>query len=295
MHLGAEKIGWGVPVTFEATVHSLFRNAAILTVAGHQLVTLVPATAGGLPGAISIALPAGFEFSKALGARSRAAVRGGMLRFRGGALSVDLRDAVRWRSGLDALELDLNKPAMHRAWEDAAAILAADGRTDAFVRIACAPIRALSEAASALDITGANHAMASLVGLGAGGTPAGDDFLVGFLAGLHATEIALKRQAFLAALGGEIRALLARTNDVSRVYLAAAAEGEVSERLTDVAAAIARGGGAPIVAGVAKAAIVVGHTSGADGTLGLLLGTAAWGPKAVARAGITLTNVPVVL
>ncbi|MGH6924362.1 MAG: DUF2877 domain-containing protein [Propylenella sp.] len=290
MQFAAQKIGWGVPAVFEAAVHSLFRSAAILAVPGHGLVTLVPAKAGGLPGALTIGVPAGFDFAKAFDPEWRAAVRGGVLRFSGGVASVDLRTAVPWRSRLAALQLDLNKPAQRRAWERASRILSADRRSDAFVRIARRPLRALLDATSAFDAARAKRAMAELVGLGAGGTPAGDDFLVGFLVALRATAgwAEETRGDFLAALCRQTKALLSKTNDVSRVYLAAAAEGEVSERLTGLAAAIAAGSGASTVGDAAGAAIVVGHTSGADGTLGLLLGAAAWGPEALARSAVSL-------
>jgi len=292
INLAAEKIGWGVPPSFEANVHSVFRNAAILAHANGGLVTLAPSAAGGLPGAISIGVPEDFDFRKTLDRESRAAVRGGVLRFEGGALSVDLRAAIPWRSRLELLKLDLHWPATRRAWESAAEILSESGKANAFVRIARPFILALVDATSEFRTSNAEIAMTALIGLGAGGTPAGDDFLVGFLAGLRVTGGLARptRRAFLDSVVRRTRSLLERTSDVSRVYLAAAADGEVSERLTNLAAAIAGGAPASTASRVAKEAIAVGHTSGADATLGFLLGTAARGPVRIARSVGPLLN-----
>ena len=292
MQLAATRIGWGVPAQFDATVHSLFRSVAILAARDQRLVTLAPSATGGLPGAISVNLPDDFDFRTALRQGSGAALRGGVLRLEHGAVAVDLRHARRWRSRLAELGLDLAAAGPRRAWEVAAAGLAADGRSDAFAAIAHRPIRALFEAASALNAMAARRAMAKLVGLGAGGTPAGDDFLVGFISGLRATQSRTQpvRITFSASLGKALQPLLDRTNDVSRVYLAAAAAGEVSERLADLASAIAGGASAAPLGEAAKAAIAVGHTSGADCTLGLLLGAAAWGPEAIVRRAMSLID-----
>ena len=68
---------------------------------------------------------------------------------------------------------------------------------------------------------------------------------------------------------------------MSRVYIEAAAAGEVSERLAAVATCIAAGATPTAIAGAALAAIEIGHSSGADGMLGFLLGLAAWGPEPI--------------
>jgi hypothetical protein len=66
MRLLAVKIGAGVPADpFSGSVRSTFANAAILTVA-ERLVTVAPSTAGGLPGAITVDVPGGFNFAGVL-------------------------------------------------------------------------------------------------------------------------------------------------------------------------------------------------------------------------------------
>jgi hypothetical protein len=209
-----------------------------------------------------------------------AAARAGILRVADSGLTVDLRQAEAWRSRLDELALDLSRASSRKAWDTAAAVLAADGRAERFLRIAAKPVFALVDAACGFRQAEARALMERLVGLGEGGTPAGDDFLVGFAAALHASARGDgRRRGFAEAFFGHLRSLGDRTNAVSRIYLEAAAAGEVSEKLTSLAVRIARGEGTASVKAAAAAAIAVGHTSGADGTLGLLAGIASSGPS----------------
>lgn len=284
MRLVALRIGAGVPNRpFTGVVRSVFVKAAILTVAD-RLLTLVPAATGGLPGAIALDVPRGFNFASLLRTGAVAASRGGILRFAGSAASVDLRAAPYWRSRLRDIVLDFDRPATDGAWRSVAATLRADGRSNAIARLGREAILSLSDATRRLDLEPAEHAAGQLVGLGAGGTPAGDDLLVGYLAGLWSSLAGLRARAdFAAGLANAVRGLSIRTNDVSRAYLEAAAACEVSQRLTDVATCIAGGATAAAAADAAAAAIAVGHSSGADGACGLLLGLAAWGPEPIFR------------
>jgi hypothetical protein len=281
MRLAALKTGFGVPdADFDGVVHSVFRNALILAVDGGGLVTLVPEEAGALPGGITLDVEAGIDFDRMIAAGARAAARAGILRVADSGLTVDLRQAEAWRSRLDELTLDLACASSRKAWDAAATVLAADGRAERFLRIAAKPVFALVDAARGFR-QGETHAlMERLVGLGAGGTPAGDDFLVGFAAALHASAARdARRRGFGKTLFAHLGSLGDRTNAVSRVYLQAAAAGEVSEKLTNLAVRIARGDGTESAEAAAAAAVAVGHTSGADGTLGLLAGIASSGPS----------------
>jgi hypothetical protein len=280
MSFVAVKVGVGVPATgFSGSVQAVFRNACILAPGDGMPVTLVPAAAGGLPGGISIETPRHFDFERSLLIGAPAAVRGGILRVAGGDFSVDLRGAKPWRSNLAALALDPRTGTVRTAWSVAREVLDVDGRGAALAEVGGDAIDDIVRAAQTFDADRAAGAMSRLVGLGAGGTPAGDDFLVGFLAALWASKGSDDRRiAFVALLSGTLRGLLERTNAVSRTYLAAASAGEVSERLTKLAVAIARGQACDRVRATAQAAIAVGHTSGADGIFGLLRGIEAWRP-----------------
>ncbi len=291
MRLVALRIGTGVPTRpFTGVVRSVFVNAAILTVAD-SLVTLAPAAAGGLPGAITLDVPRGFDFARLMAVGAAAASRAGILRFAGGAASIDLRSARPWRSRLRDISLDFGSPATDSAWRSVAAAVRADGRSDAIARLARRDILSLGDATRHFDLESAERAAARLIGLGAGGTPAGDDLLVGCLVGLWSSIAGSRPRAdFAAGLGKVLRGLAKRTNDVSRVYLEAAAACEASERLAAVATCIAAGMTPTTVAETAAAAIAVGHSSGADGALGLLLGLAAWGPETIFRESRRLVD-----
>ncbi len=280
MRLAALKIGFGVPQRdFDGGVHAVFKNALIVAVAGAGPIALVPADTGGLPGGITLDIGGDIGFDIAIAAGARVAARAGILRVAGG-LTADLRQAIAWRSRLDELAIDMERVASRAAFEIAAAFLAADGRVDRFLRIAAGPVTALVVATRDRRSPEACVIAEKLVGLGEGGTPAGDDFLVGFMAALHASAGRdASKAALVAAFGGHLRANAHRTNDVSRVYLEAAVAGEVSEKLTRLIGRIAEGSPPEKVAEATATAIAVGHTSGADGTLGLLAGIAAWGPE----------------
>ena len=117
-----------------------------------------------------------------------------------------------------------------------------------------------------------------MIGLGGGLTPSGDDILVGYLAGLWTTVLDRpERIRCVSSLGEAVIATRPEgTNAISRTYLFHAARGQVSSRLSDLAAVICRGEDADRVLRVAESAMKVGHTSGMDAVTGLLVGLAAW-------------------
>jgi len=125
-------------------------------------------------------------------------------------------------------------------------------------------LMALAEAYRVGHADAIAHAVHGLVGLGPGLTPAGDDALIGWLAGVALLgadrRCAVLRQAVYARLG--------RTTDVSRAHLEDALAGEFSEPLAQFANALAR---TPAEAQRALANLAaVGATSGSDAAAGLL-------------------------
>ena len=117
----------------------------------------------------------------------------------------------------------------------------------------------------------------ALVGAGPGLTPAGDDLLVGYLAGLISTAGACSRRlAFVEAVCAAVLELTGRTSAISRLYLQNATEGRVAERLLNLLKLIAAGASPTQTHGAAVKALAVGSSSGPAGVLGLLLGLAAW-------------------
>jgi hypothetical protein len=137
-------------------------------------------------------------------------------------------------------------------------------------------MRALRNAAQRLDLTDAS-VVHSLIGLGPGLTPGGDDLLVGYMAGLWCTvQDFSERARFTSGLGKTIVDLSHQTNEISRTYLYHAAQGQVASRLANLAEAICQGTQPDRIVEIAEIAMSVGHTSGMETVTGLLLGLTAW-------------------
>jgi hypothetical protein len=134
------------------------------------------------------------------------------------------------------------------------------------------------------DVAAACESARSLVGLGAGLTPSGDDFLVGFLAGAVASG-----HDAASALSSELAraATLAQTTDVAASFLRHAARNEFSASVQGVARALllqqqdvenqAARPGAKFSAVERETGRLLsfGATSGADCLLGVLSGVSA--------------------
>jgi len=274
MRLVAFAAGAGVPAEdFAGRVAEVHARAVLLALAGERWVTLVAPELGRQPRGITVNAPAGISLRKLLVAGAEVAARGAMLRVAGSVLAIDLRGARPWRSGLDALRLDLDQPAVTRAYRAARSALDADGRSDGLRHAAGTICERLADATRRRDAEAAERAMSGLIGLGEGRTPAGDDYLVGYFAALWSCSDV--RTGFAAALGVRLAALAKHAGHLSRLYLQAAAEGEVSEWIAAVAAGVAAGSDDTVIGRAVAGALAVGHSSGAAGLLGLLDGCAA--------------------
>jgi Protein of unknown function (DUF2877) len=127
--------------------------------------------------------------------------------------------------------------------------------------------------------------VATLIGLGPGLTPSGDDFLCGVMATLHY----LGRGAVARRLAdGVLPTAAAATNLISAAYLRCAAEGEASAVLFDVLGCIAAGGDGRLEACL-EAVHRVGHTSGWDTLAGAAAACAALCAAGV-EGGLTIAG-----
>jgi hypothetical protein len=282
MQVAAVSIGHGAPVgDFDGVVETTHIRACVILLTDKSLLTLVTATIGCLPRGVVIDAPPEFAFTPAVGIAAQAAARSGILRIGGADFSVDMRSAARWRSSLGDLRLDTTRDNVARALNTARAALWRDGRSDHFVRLAGARLDAVAVATRALDTMAAGEAMSGLVGLGDGVTPAGDDYLVGYFAGLWACASASRtRTNFVVAMTERLKRVALKAGKVSRCYLEAVADGEVSERLFNLASNVAVGSDSAAVNRAVAAALAVGHSSGACGVLGFLQACASWGEAA---------------
>jgi hypothetical protein len=298
MYLSAISIGYSVPTeNFDASVHSAFQSALNLRVNGDDgLLTLIESAEGDLPQGIQLDTPEGFSF-EGFHTGQRALCRDGILHFENRSLAIQLNGARRWECDLPALKFDPTNPAVSAAWTRvwealnkrqrlyqadiiAEELFRSNESTRAGVpRRVGEAMRDLLRATRRYEFDHTST-VNSLIGLGAGLTPSGDDLLVGYLAGLWCTvQDGTKRAQFISSLGETIIHLSNKTNDISRTYLYHAARGQVSSRLADLAEAICRGGHPRHLLETAETAMSVGHTSGMDAVSGLMVALSAWEGK----------------
>jgi hypothetical protein len=146
----------------------------------------------------------------------------------------------------------------------------------------------LAFAFEALSPSAAVYAAERLIGLGSGLTPAGDDFLCGFLAARR--SLAARHgtgRHFLDEFGRLLGDVLRRTNDISGAFLSSAASGRFSCALlafadairAEVSAFAASGGlaaqideGEGALAEAVATLCTIGHSSGLDAAEGFLYG-----------------------
>jgi Protein of unknown function (DUF2877) len=286
MHLAALSAGPEAPrIRFNGVIHSVFDQACNIRVDDGRLLALLAPCLGNVPHGARIAAPAGFGFARHLTVGGPVGCRADVLRMAG--LSIDLGTAKPWQAGLAAAAVDVRVPQVARAWRTAWRMLeqrprAGDAQLAALSRTVDRRGFRLARATRHLRVGEAARAIATLIGCGPGLTPSGDDLIVGFLAGLWSTagDDPAKR-TFRQALCADVVAGVEATGDISRAYLTHATGGRFAEPLATLAARI--GDGAPVgeIERLTAAALRVGHSSGRDGVLGLLLGLAAWSSEPV--------------
>ncbi|WP_406277820.1 DUF2877 domain-containing protein [Embleya sp. NBC_00896] len=125
----------------------------------------------------------------------------------------------------------------------------------------------------ATDPERAGAAALRLIGLGPGLTPSGDDALCGLLLALRHLTPGPTGARLATALGARVTAHAAgRTTDLSAALLGHAARGDGCAQLVDLIGAVGRGHD---VFPCLRRLLTVGHTSGADLSLGVLAGAEA--------------------
>jgi hypothetical protein len=139
----------------------------------------------------------------------------------------------------------------------------------------------LTTATRLLNADKALDVMIGLVGLGPGLTPAGDDFIIGWLAGLALSARNEAQLAFLRAMCAGVESLAQATTSVSRQHLSDACALMFSERLSDLCVAIASGASKPALMSRVAAQLAIGASSGADAASGLMFALADCGPAEI--------------
>ncbi len=285
--LFADSVGARVPTRARAQVHSVFLRACNIETESGELVTVLAPGSGNLPHGIRCASPIA-PLCARLRQGQTAALEGATLRVSAADFVVDLSCAAVWNGTVPALLpgvrgaeplgafRELCETLREQAPDQGIAPALFSSRSPrctlarALVTRLAQTLPLLARATEAADAGAVVSTLGALVGLGAGLTPAGDDFIVGYLAALWSRS---HRESGVAAL---LRALVApvgrlslHTNAISRQMLLDALRGHFAERLTEVVRCVCSSGD---VAGASLRALQVGHSSGADILCGLLFG-----------------------
>jgi Protein of unknown function (DUF2877) len=183
----------------------------------------------------------------------------------GGRLAEGLRlldGAVRERPprGLARLVVDLSRAGAAMDPVDAvqARVLALAAEAARAIHAALAP--------HGHPLQGVVESFSTLLGLGSGLTPAGDDFVGGALIALHGLGRGVLARALAAPLLAQARG---RTGRISAAHLAAAADGVGAAALHDALRALASADGAALLPAL-HALDAIGHSSGWDALAGAL-------------------------
>jgi hypothetical protein len=273
---------------FAGSVLSVFAGACNLINAQGEVVALVSQRVGNGP--LNIVLEGEGLLSRGLEAGLPVEGNGRSIRV-GEALRVSLAGAEVWEPWLEWDGLNANRPGLkenltvlhdHLIAQASAESLAyllvagpAGGRSveSAYRKVARRAIGGLLTALRVGDRQGIAAGAAALAGLGPGLTPAGDDFLLGLMAGLRTWPqfLAGKGLSVEEACQAIYRAAAGRTNLLSMALLRSAREGLFSEVWHILLAAL-RQGEASEVRGAADRVLGFGGTSGADALSGFLFG-----------------------
>jgi len=305
MRLNAISAGVEAPtMCFSGVIHSVFHHACNVSLESDALLTLVSSEKGNLSQGIRLETPPKFSFLNQLRVGQPVACRGGILRISGSELSVDLRTASLWHIDLKGLRVDIHQRDQAQAWAVAWLELGKHRRGNGISAInAATPVArrnpvtspgiktllemavqtapALIDTTRNLRVDAAIIAFTPLIGLGPGLTPSGDDFIVGYLAGLWSTAGSdSSRLRFMSSLGAWLSRAAAGTNAISCTYIKSAVNGNVSEPIAILVQRFGQATSRDSVREATRTALQVGNTSGTDGVLGLLLGCIAWAAPA---------------
>jgi hypothetical protein len=157
--------------------------------------------------------------------------------------------------------------------EGLASFIFSDNRSDATLPTAAQAIIEIREFLRDQDISSKSilKPVTSLIGLGPGLTPSGDDFLGGIMIMLSL----LKQDDKINRLAGAIEIAASATNDISRAHLKAAAQGLGAEPLHATIGDITSNRGRELQVSL-KRLNAIGHCSGWDALAGAVITLRAW-------------------
>jgi len=282
--IAAEWIGSRVSSSFAGRVHSVFRHACNIEADDGALVTLLSGELGNIPRGVLCSATEPMDFQTLCTVGQGVELAAAELRIPGAGVAFDLSNAAVWRSEVNACAIDVCDGRTIGILFDLRAMLGEPSAAGGFAPLVASssePVspldramrrrleRALPVLAGAIgrfDADRTVEALALLIGLGPGLTPAGDDFIVGLLAALWSRHDC---RALLAKLQEPLARLAATSHPISRQFLVDALEGEFCEPLSDLAIAISTLD-RERASKAAQRVTRIGHTSGADALTGFL-------------------------
>lgn len=260
--LAAITIGAELPQSdFAGVVHSIFDQAANIRLADGQLATCTTADSFEMPRGIRVATADGFRFGSLLTNGAGVCCRGGIVRFDGSDLKIDLRNTPIWQHDFAAVT-GPSRQQLQDLWR------AAVERTHFGSNFPKQQSLALLAGLGSDNKRNVRRSLRALVGCGPGLTPAGDDVIAGFLA---APKLIAPAQPWSRSLGLFTLQHLQATNDISRQMLSDAATGHFIEPILSTLSAIY---GQGQIGRSTRRLLSVGSTSGAAMLLGLAAGIA---------------------
>jgi hypothetical protein len=273
--LDVATIGYLVPPAgFVGHVHSVF--AAACNVRCHDtLVTIAACRLGDGPAMLRLTDDAPPDLRRLLTVGETVGGHDGVLR--SAHVELRLRQARVWRPAPPMRPLTPER--IEARLRHAAASLAQcrDSHSTILGREGATTVAALRDACRTLDVEPAMRHAVRLIGWGEGLTPAGDDFLVGLLAGLDAwVEGDERRGRVRAAIAAAVTSGARRTTPIAAHYLKLAAGSHYNEPLVGLRHALLAEDDGRFVDAALRRALAIGASSGADTTHGLLAGLAAW-------------------
>jgi len=270
---------------FGGRVHSVFAHACNL-MCGDTLLTIAAWRVGDGPTMLRLADGAVPDLRAAFDVGDRVVWHRDILR--SAAVELRLRRVQIWRPAAPRRVLT---PARIDARLLAVAASLAQcqrGRSSILVADGAPTVAALRDACRTFDVESAVRHAARLVGWGEGLTPAGDDFLIGLLAGLDPFVDGDDRPGRMRdAIAILVASCAQRTTPIAAHYLKLAAGGHYNEPLVGLRNALLAEDDWQVVDQVLRRAIAIGASSGADTVRGLLAGLAAWLPPSNNASGET--------
>lgn len=292
LELSAQTLGCRVPRTRrEGRVEAVFERACNVALVGGGMITLLAQNCANNPHGVRLSCSP--RLDRILPSETPVWMSRDRIVF-GDTLVVTIDQAPTWTPRLQAGMLDwqaghgdnvlllerlLRKRVARTGSDFLAAALGVQPAATALAARVAQVLTGLSHGVHAMDADASLEAIARFVGLGPGLTPAGDDFIVGWLAGVALAARTRAQLDFLHNVCAGLGAMRGATTSFSWQHLDDARALLFSERLSELGVAIVTLAPEPVLADRVDAQLAVGASSGADAAAGLIVALLASRPE----------------